>query len=200
MLEAASLASCVEAPDAIDKAIFEAVNMELTLRKFAIVKHESFTSVKKHSSATIRDQRNGSQFQVKKGAAQAIIDYCGLHIELSNEINAAVSTLAERGLRSLAGTFLVCLKIIDLFVHSLFPPAVASKKTEEDWKFLGLITLRDTLRSDAKEFLHGLKQLGVQPKMITGDGIEIARETCKMVGLTGRVVSRQELLGKVSSR
>lgn len=105
LLEAASLASCVDAPDAIDRAIFESTDMKRTLDKFAIVKHESFTSVKKHSSATIRDLKSGNQFQVKKGAAQAIIDYCGLDTRLAEEINSAVNELAARGLRSLAGSF-----------------------------------------------------------------------------------------------
>ncbi len=176
LLEDASLASCVETPDAIDKAILAAVNMELTLRSYSIIKHESFTSVKKHSSAIIRQQSDGAHFEVKKGAAQAVVDYCGLSGVVCDQMMAAVSELAQRGMRSLA---------------------VASKRDGKEWRLLGLVTMRDSLRGDAKEFLAGLVQLGVEPKMITGDGIEIARETCKLVGLGNNVISRARLLDHV---
>lgn len=147
------------------------------------------------------------------------MDYCGLEAGLALEINAAVAELAARGLRALAGEKF-SLSPFFRYRCLIAVPLVASKRGGEDWKFLGLITLRDSLRNDAKEFIGGLKQLGVQaskifffcflflllmidmgqPKMITGDGIEIAKETCKLIGLSGKVLSRQELLAHVASR
>lgn len=50
---------------------------------------------------------------------------------------------------------------------------------------LGLVTLYDPPRLDAKKLIATLRDLGVSVKMLTGDALAVAREIAQEVGLSG---------------
>lgn len=187
LCEVAALTAAAEMPDAIDKAILSTVKIEEVMMRYHVVSREGFTPVRKHSSATVIraaaaavGQRSEQHLiEMKKGAAKALLEICNDPV-LDSVVLAKEADFARRGLRALA---------------------VAKKETgSEKWTFLGLLTFRDALRPDAADLISGLKYLGVEPKMLTGDGQEIARETCRMVGLgTERILSRETLINKLAT-
>ncbi|CNH25857.1 zinc/cadmium/mercury/lead-transporting ATPase [Yersinia pekkanenii] len=56
----------------------------------------------------------------------------------------------------------------------------------EDEKFIGLLALRDTLRSDAKQAIDSLKKLGIQGVMLTGDNPRAAAAIASELGIDYR--------------
>ncbi|CNE73112.1 zinc/cadmium/mercury/lead-transporting ATPase [Yersinia similis] len=56
----------------------------------------------------------------------------------------------------------------------------------EDEKFIGLLALRDTLRTDAKQAIDALKTLGIQGVMLTGDNPRAAAAIAGELGIDYR--------------
>ncbi|KAI7469569.1 plasma membrane H+-ATPase Pma1 [Hortaea werneckii] len=71
---------------------------------------------------------------------------------------------------------------------------VAYKKNDEDWVLLGLLSMFDPPREDTAQTITEAQQLGVPVKMLTGDAIAIAKETCKMLALGTKVYNSQKLV------
>lgn len=60
---------------------------------------------------------------------------------------------------------------------------VAIKKEDEDWQLLGMYPMFDPPREDTAQTIAEAQKLGLSVKMLTGDAIAIAKETCKMLAL-----------------
>lgn len=56
----------------------------------------------------------------------------------------------------------------------------------ENEKFIGLVALRDTLRTDAKQAIDSLKKLGIQGVMLTGDNPRAAAAIASELGIDYR--------------
>ena len=56
----------------------------------------------------------------------------------------------------------------------------------EDEKFIGVVALRDTLRTDAKQAIESLKKLGIQGVMLTGDNPRAAAAIAGELGIDYR--------------
>ena len=52
-----------------------------------------------------------------------------------------------------------------------------------DKEFLGLLTVADTLKEDALETVHQMKEIGLKPVMITGDNQRTAQAVARQVGI-----------------
>ena len=59
---------------------------------------------------------------------------------------------------------------------------------ENDLRFVGLLALEDPPRSDSKELIGRLRDLGVRVMMITGDALPTARAIASRVGIGDRAV------------
>jgi cation-transporting P-type ATPase E len=109
-------------------------------------------------------------------------------------IATQVSSLAQRGLRVLLAAHLpenqeTAAELIDRGDESELPRGM---------KPLGLVSLRDELRPEAKETLTSFIQAGVQPKIISGDDPQTVAALAREVGVIaetdgGQVVSGPEL-------
>jgi H+-transporting ATPase len=71
---------------------------------------------------------------------------------------------------------------------------VAVKKNNEPWTLLGLLSMFDPPRDDTAQTIVEAGQLGVPVKMLTGDAIAIAKETCKMLSLGTKVYNSERLI------
>jgi H+-transporting ATPase len=60
--------------------------------------------------------------------------------------------------------------------------------------FSGLLSMFDPPREDTAQTIIEAQQLGVPVKMLTGDAIAIAKETCKMLALGTKVYNSQKLI------
>jgi magnesium-transporting ATPase (P-type) len=98
-----------------------------------------------------------------KGALRTIAEVCGLGPPAIEELEARVKVSAEKGYRTLAVAR----------GPETGPPAL-----------VGLVSLYDPPRPDAKELIAALKDLGVGVKMLTGDALPVASEIARGVGLS----------------
>jgi H+-transporting ATPase len=108
-------------------------------------------------------EQNGQRFRVMKGAVRTVAQACGLETQAIEALEARVAESALKGYRTLA---------------------VARGPESGALHLLGLVTLYDPLRPDAKELIATLHNLGVPVKMLTGDALAVAREIGAGVGLT----------------
>jgi len=51
------------------------------------------------------------------------------------------------------------------------------------WKFCGILPMLDPPRHDSAQTVKNLQAAGIRVKMITGDHLNIAKETCKLIGM-----------------
>jgi H+-transporting ATPase len=107
-------------------------------------------------------EQNGQRLRVMKGAVRTVAEACGLQVPAIEALEARVSESAAKGYRTLA---------------------VARGPETGALGLVGLVTLYDPLRPDAKELIATLRNLGVQVKMLTGDALAVASEIAQGVGL-----------------
>ncbi|CAM9119803.1 unnamed protein product, partial [Ectocarpus fasciculatus] len=68
---------------------------------------------------------------------------------------------------------------------------VAVKFNDEPWKFAGILPMIDPPRHDSARTIRNLQNAGIGVKMITGDHLNIARETASLIGM-GRNIHAAE--------
>jgi len=166
VVEFAYLSSDPNTKDPIDKAVVEFAHGRVK-GAYKLVNFYPFDPDKKYSESEVLD-RDGSKISVYKGAPQVIISMCN-----NNETNIEeiVEKFASVGKRSLG---------------------VAIKK-DNKVMFIGLLTFFDFPREDSKKFIEKIKEMGVTPKMITGDNKLIAKSIAKEVSIGENVVSIKEV-------
>lgn len=115
---------------------------------------------------------NGVKYTCTKGAPKAVL-------QLTNSSEAKMykekaTEFASRGFRSLG---------------------VAVRRENEDWTLLGMMPMFDPPREDTAQTIAEAQKLGIQVKMLTGDAIAIAKETCKLLALGTKVFNSERLIG-----
>jgi len=163
VLLAGALASKEANQDPIDMAFLTAAKErhvfdstpEVTLISFV-----PFDAKNRRTEAVI--EQNGQRLRVMKGAVRTVASACGLDSLAIDALEAQISDSALKGYRTLA---------------------VASGPETDTPKLIGLVTLYDPPRLDAKQLIAELRSLGISVKMLTGDALAIAREIAQGVGL-----------------
>ena len=148
--------------DALDTLVLGAAQPMLTeLDTFQQLDYQPFDPSIKRTCATLKDP-HGREFDVTKGAPPVVLKMAYNYHEIKEPIEKAIDDFAERGVRCIA---------------------VAVTDAQKRWNFAGLITFLDPPRPDTKETIENANRLGVGVKMITGDQLAIARETCRALGM-----------------
>ena len=158
-----ALASSEADQDPIDRA-FLAVAKERHLFDGAPavtpVSFAPFDAKNRRTEAVV--EQNGQRLHVMKGAVRTVAEACGLQPPAIAALEARVSESAAKGYRALA---------------------VARGPEAGIPVLLGLVTLFDPLRPDARQLIVTLHDLGVSVKMLTGDALPVASEIARGVGL-----------------
>jgi H+-transporting ATPase len=126
-------------------------------------------------TASIVKNKAGKTMEVSKGAPQVILGLCiNCDSTVKKTVEAKIDELAERGIRSLG---------------------IARKLDDDDqgWVWLGILTFTDPPRHDTKDTIEKAYALGIDVKMITGDQVAIAKETCFQLGM-GTNIQGTELI------
>ena len=165
LLRAAALASSDEEGDAIDQTVLAAVTDPMLLQGFQRRGFIPFDPVSKRTEAQVCDGQD-QHWRFSKGAPQAIVELVG-DGDWQAPVEARVEELAARGFRALA---------------------VAQAQGDGPWQMLGVLSLFDPPRPDSRATVASAAQLGVPLKMVTGDQVLIARETCRELGLHDNVL------------
>lgn len=178
MMAVAALASShnIKSLDPIDKVTI------LTLKRYPHAREilqqgwitEKFTPFDPVSKRITSVCRLGQDtFTCAKGAPRAILRLTECSEAVGNTYKEKAQEFARRGFRSLG---------------------VAYKKNDDPWVLLGLLSMFDPPREDTAQTIIEAAQLGVPVKMLTGDAIAIAKETCKMLSLGTKVYNSEKLI------
>ncbi len=164
VLFAAALSSQESNQDPIDLAFLAAAKERHVFDGASAVTPISFApfDAKNRRTEAVVEQ-NGQRLRVMKGAVRTIAEACGLLPPVIEGLEAKVGEAALNGYRTLA---------------------VARGAETGTPALLGLVTLFDPPRPDAKQLIATLHDLGVAVKMLTGDALAIAGEIAQGVGLS----------------
>ncbi|CDW97345.1 hypothetical protein, partial [Sporisorium scitamineum] len=178
MMAVAALASShnVKSLDPIDKVTIS------TLKDYPAAQDElasgwithrftPFDPVSKRITAEV--EKDGKQYIAAKGAPNAILKLCAPDVETAAQYRKVAGDFASRGFRSLG----------------------VAINTDGQWKLLGLLPMFDPPRSDTAATIAEAQSLGISVKMLTGDAVAIAKETCKMLALGTKVYDSHRLIG-----
>ncbi|KAK0551697.1 hypothetical protein OC846_003187 [Tilletia horrida] len=178
MMAVAALASShnVKSLDPIDKVTISTLKdypgaQEELASGWITHRFNPFDPVSKRITAEV--EKDGVQYTAAKGAPNAILKLCSPSAEQAAEYRKVAGDFAARGFRSLG----------------------VAIKDQTGWRLLGLLPMFDPPRSDTAATIAEAQTLGVSVKMLTGDAVAIAKETCKMLALGTKVYDSQRLIG-----
>ena len=133
-----------------------------------------------------------------KGAPEAVADLCHFSQEQQEELMAAVTGMADDGLRVLG------------VARSYFrQPGLPGEQHDFNFEFIGLVGLADPVRPTVASALQDCYRAGIRMVMITGDYTGTARSIARQIGLvhpdqviTGPeldIMSEEELQGRIKT-
>ncbi len=164
VLFAGALASQEANQDPIDLAFLAAAKERHIFDGVPAVTPVSFApfDAKNRRTEAVVEQ-NGQRLHLMKGAVRTVAQACGLQPAAIETLEARVAEAALKGYRTLA---------------------VARGPETGTSALVGLVTLYDPPRPDAKQLIAALRDLGVAVKMLTGDALAVASEIAQGVGLS----------------
>ncbi|KAF2640694.1 plasma-membrane proton-e [Massarina eburnea CBS 473.64] len=178
MMAVAALASShnLKSLDPIDKVTLLTIRRypkarEILAQGWRTEKFTPFDPVSKRITATCH--MGGDKYVCAKGAPKAILTLSDCDEETARLFREKAADFARRGFRSLG---------------------VAYQVNDGPWILLGLLSMFDPPREDTAQTIIEAQQLGVPVKMLTGDAIAIAKETCKMLALGTKVYNSTKLI------
>ncbi|GAA5871595.1 hypothetical protein JCM8547_007093 [Rhodosporidiobolus lusitaniae] len=180
-MAAAVLASShnVKSLDPIDKVVVCALKDYPDAQKmlkeggWKTSKFTPFDPVSKRITAEV-ENKDGKKFTAAKGAPNAILRLRKFDADVVAHYREKTQEFASRGFRSLG---------------------VAVKEEGKDWELLGLLSMSDPPRHDTPPTIREAQDLGINIKMLTGDAVAIAKETCRNLGMGDRIYDSERLLG-----
>jgi H+-transporting ATPase len=171
VLVGAALATQTSSEDPIDLAVLRALRDRSVLSGFKQTAFVPFDPVNKRTVATVVDAQ-GHTAQFAKGAPQVIAALANPDAATLAKYNAAVSDLASRGFRALG---------------------VARSNDGKVWQLVGLVTMQDPPRPDAKATIAQTETLGLNVKMVTGDDVAIGDQIAKQLGMGDHLLVASDL-------
>ncbi len=164
VLFAGALASQEANQDPIDLAFLAAAKERHIfdhLPKITPISFAPFDAKNRRTEAVV--EQNGQRLRVMKGAVRTLAEACRLPPAAIDALEARVKASAAKGYRTLAVT----------------RGPEAGTPT-----LVGLVSLYDPPRPEARQLIAELHDLGISVKMLTGDALEVAREIAGEVGLS----------------
>ena len=166
LLRFAMLASDAASEDPIDLAILAAASRQgVDTAGSKTLRLIPFEPATKLSEAII--SQGTEQWRAIKGAPDAV----ARRVKTTVDYSADEERLAAQGYRVLG----------------------VAAGPDDDLRFGGLLALEDPPRSDSKELIGRLRELGVRVIMITGDALPTARAVASRVGIGSRAVQPRAL-------
>jgi len=163
VLAAGALASSEANQDPIDMAFLAAARESRAMEApgaGTLVSFSPFDASTRRTEAVVA--RDGERLIMMKGAVRAIAEACRLAPAEIDALEARTAEAARKGYRVLA---------------------VARGPQSGVPALIGLVTLYDPPRPDAKRLIAALRDLGVGVKMLTGDALAVAQQIGQAVGL-----------------
>ncbi|KAL3475068.1 hypothetical protein BJX99DRAFT_167925 [Aspergillus californicus] len=144
---------------------------EILARNWVTEKYTPFDPVSKRITTICTC--DGVRYTCAKGAPKAILNMSDCSEDEAAKFREKATEFARRGFRSLG---------------------VAVMKEGEPWQLLGMYPMFDPPRDDTAHTIAEAQHLGLAVKMLTGDALAIAKETCKMLALSTKVYDSERLI------
>ncbi|KAG7812338.1 hypothetical protein KL921_001570 [Ogataea angusta] len=165
--------------DAIDKAFLKSLinypRARAALTKYKMLEFQPFDPVSKKVTAYV-ESPEGERIICVKGAPLFVLKTVQEDHPIPEDIlekyENKVAEFASRGFRSLG---------------------VARKRGEGHWEILGIMPCMDPPRDDTAKTVNEARELGLRVKMLTGDAVGIAKETCRQLGLGTNIFDADRL-------
>lgn len=180
MLTACLAASrSVKGMDHIDKVFIKSLRLYPRAKEqidgFTMLEFTPFDPVSKKVVSRVRAP-NGEHITCIKGSPLFVLNAVREKQELAQEVvdeyEKKVAEFASRGFRSLG---------------------VARKREEGEWEILGIMPCMDPPRHDTARTVQEALNLGLRVKMLTGDAVGIAKETCRQLNLGDKIYDADRL-------
>jgi H+-transporting ATPase len=171
VLLGAAFATQTSSEDPIDLAVLRALKDRSALQGMKQTHFVPFDPVNKRTVATVVDAQ-GHTIQYAKGAPQVIAALAHPDAATLTKYNGTVADLASRGYRALG---------------------VARSDDGKTWQLVGLVTMQDPPRPDAKATIAETEKLGLNVKMVTGDDVAIGDQIAKQLGMGDHLLVASDL-------
>lgn len=176
VLLGAALATQKSSEDPIDLAVLRALKDKSAFTGMKQTHFVPFDPVNKRTVAIIVDPQ-GHTIQYAKGAPQVIAALAHPDAATLAKYNGTVADLASRGYRALG-------------VARSDDGKTSDQKT---WQLVGLVTMQDPPRPDAKATIAQTERLGLNVKMVTGDDVAIGDQIAKQLGMGDHLLVASDL-------
>jgi len=173
VLRDAALATQKSSQDAIDVAILKATGTRTDLQGIKQTVFVPFDPVNKRTISTVMEP-GGQVRHYAKGAPQAIASLAKPDAGLLERYKATVTGLAEKGYRALG---------------------VGRSDDGNAWEIVGLVSLMDPPRPDAKATIAEAKALWLNVKMVTGDDVAIGDQIAAQLGIGDHLLVASDVFG-----
>ncbi|MDE2249332.1 MAG: plasma-membrane proton-efflux P-type ATPase [Xanthomonadaceae bacterium] len=148
--------------DPIDRAFLDAARDRRLALDARLVAFAPFSAQARRTEASLSYQ--GHALRAMKGAMRTVAALAGLPQAAIAALETQADADAQNGFRTIA---------------------VASAEGDGPWRLVGVALLADPLRPDSRALLDRLRALGITIKMLTGDGLPVATEIARRLGLAG---------------
>ena len=174
MIFYSALAAKAVDPDAIDKVIRNYVRdtqPQTDLDSYEEIDFIPFDPMIKRTEATMKSKKDGTIIRVTKGAPQVICNMSKDPESIRAQVDQGMVDFAGKGLR----------------------PVGTAVYKDGAWHFMGMMSLFDPPRDDSQIVIERALKLGSSVKMITGDHLLIAKETCRRLGMGDAIMGTETL-------
>ncbi len=156
-------------------------------KQYVVSQSQGFNSTNKFSQARIDSV--GKTFY--KGAPERLLAKATKYLDGSGEIKTIDKVVLDKKIDQLAE------KAMRVLAFGYSEKAMVENTINDDIVIIGLVGIRDDVRSEARDAIKEVQDAGIQVVMITGDRLETAVAIAKDAGLlkesTDRAISSAEL-------
>ncbi len=150
-----------------DRALLSFIHQKTT--NIEVLEKVPFDSKNKYSTALIKDLK---KIHLIKGASEKILPYCkSYYNENGQKIPLLNKNIIENYIKKISSNGSRVLLLAE------------KEYWEKELTLVGIVSIKDDLRKDAKKGIELVKNAGIQTVMLTGDNIDTARAIGKDVGL-----------------
>ena len=186
--------------DPIDKAIVSAFQKSSASSDgYAQTEIIGFNPSVKRVVAFITEDASGNILTIAKGLPAKILDTEAGGID-DHELQWKVDTINDRNFiekvtsndknLSQSGYKTIAIAVCEGNARELADKAV--------WKFVGLLPMLDPPRHDTPATIESLHHANISVKMITGDHVNVGKETARLIGLGTNIYPGQEMRDAVT--